>query len=51
VVTLNAHQPSGATASVKDLLEALGVPEAARPLVRVLREAVQLAARPAAAVA
>jgi radical SAM family uncharacterized protein/radical SAM-linked protein len=51
VVTLNAHQPSGATASVKDLLEALGVPEAARPLVRVLREAVLLAARPAAAVA
>jgi hypothetical protein len=51
VVTLNAHQPSGATASVKDLLEALGVPEAARPLVRVLREAVLLAARTAAAVA
>lgn len=51
VVTLNAHQPSGATASVKGLLGALDVPETGRPLVRVLREAVLLAGRQAEVIA
>jgi radical SAM family uncharacterized protein/radical SAM-linked protein len=42
-VTLDARQNGGHTVSVKDLLATLGAPAAARPLIRVLREAVLLA--------
>jgi radical SAM family uncharacterized protein len=47
-VTLDARQAGGHAVSVKDLLAALGAPDEARPLVRVLREAMILAPHPAA---
>jgi radical SAM family uncharacterized protein/radical SAM-linked protein len=48
-VTLDARQSGGHTTSVKDLLAALGAPGEARPLIRVLREAVLLTLQTAVA--
>jgi radical SAM family uncharacterized protein/radical SAM-linked protein len=42
VVTLNAHQPSGATATAKDVLRAVGVSNEQLPFARIIREAVVL---------
>ena len=48
-VTLDARQTGGHAVSVKDLLAALGLPDDARPLIRVLREAMILAPHTAVA--
>jgi hypothetical protein len=48
-VTLDARQTGGHAVSVKDLLAALGLPDDARPLIRVLREAMILAPHTVAA--
>ena len=48
-VTLDARQAGGHAVSVKGVLAALGVPEDARPFVRVVREAVLLETRSVAA--